>query len=284
TTAAAPAASEVAKDEPEADDVAAPADELQPDGQEGQALFRIWQAHARTDGKIPGAWVGQLGEWVKYFIELNDGGALAPKFKTLLPRFDATHDWTQADAVALLNDVGAVHRIPFSNALSAAAERVILPGDPLPPELKNITWGRRDASGLRVAWYLQHEDDRQKQQVEPHKNPGIWQLVPSPRTYQLGSVFKSRILVHNSGKEPVFFVMPSWQQSSTHAAHDDKGTEIKVTATEWTTMASMSMYRLEPGAYLETRAPGIGVGARTDREDWASLRPGAWIHAKEGDE
>ncbi|MDA0807649.1 MAG: DUF1549 domain-containing protein [Planctomycetota bacterium] len=121
-------------------------------------------------------------------------------------------------------------------------------------------------------------------QLEPHSNPGIWKLVPSPRTYQLGSVFKSRILVHNSGRKPVFFVMPSWQQSSTHAAHDDKGNPIKVTATEWTTMASMKMYRLEPGAYLETSAPGIGVGARTDKEDWANLRPGAWVHAKEGDE
>ena len=286
--AVAPAASEVAKDEPDADTAEAPADELKPDGKEGQALFRIWQANARTDGRIPGAWVGQLGEWVKYFIELNDGagesGELSAKFKLLLPRFDATHDWTQTEAVALLDDVGAVHRIPFNNALGDAAERVILPGDPLPAELKNVSWGRRDATGLRVAWYLQHEDDRQTRQVEPHKNPGIWMLVPSPRTYQLGSVFKSRILVHNSGKEPVFFVMPSWQQSSTHAAHDDEGNEIKVTAVEWTTMAQMKMYRLAPGAYLETNAPGIGVGAKTDREDWASLRPGAWIDAKEGDE
>ena len=279
-------------DAPEDDVSAAPVPasfaKLKPKHEDGQKLFRIWQEHARTDGKIPGAWIGQLGEWVKYFIELNDGagesGGLSAKFKMLLPRFDATHDWTQMDAVALLDDVGAVHRIPFSNALASAAERVILPGEPLPDELKYVSWGRRDASGLRVAWYLQHEDDRQTLEVEPHKQPGIWQLVPSPRTYPLGSVFKSRILMHNAGEKPVFFVMPSWQQSSTHAAHDDKGQPIEVTATDWTTMASMRMYRLAPGAYLETNAPGIGVGSRTSNEDWASLRPGAWIHAKVGDE
>tara|TARA_R110002072_G_C7978294_1_gene535843 strand:- start:29319 stop:32906 length:3588 start_codon:yes stop_codon:yes gene_type:complete len=266
----------------------APAAELKPEHEDAQRLFRIWQEHARTDGKIPGAMIGQLGEWVKYFIELNDGagegGGLSAKFKTLLPRFDATRDWTLIEAVALLDDVSAVHRIPLSNALAAADEQVIRPGDPLPPELKNVSWGARDASGLRVAWYLQHEDDRQIPQVEPHHNPGIWLLVPSPRTYQLGSVFKSRILVHNAGDQPVFFVMPTWQQSSTHAVQDAKGAEIEVTAVEWTTMAHMRMYRLAPGAYLETSAPGIGVGAKTDREDWAGLRPGAWVHAKKGDE
>ncbi|MDA0810124.1 MAG: M56 family metallopeptidase, partial [Planctomycetota bacterium] len=87
--------------------------ELQPDHEDARSLFRIWQANARTDGKIPGAWVGQLGEWVQYFIELNDGSELSAKFTTLLPRFDAAHDWTQTEAVALLDNVGAVHRIPL---------------------------------------------------------------------------------------------------------------------------------------------------------------------------
>jgi len=45
----------------------------------------------------------------------------------------------------------------------------------------------------------------------------------------------------------------------------------------------MRTYRLAPGAYCETPAAGIGVGARTDDEDWANIRPGAWVEAKVGD-
>ncbi|MDA1247938.1 MAG: DUF1549 domain-containing protein [Planctomycetota bacterium] len=258
----APAAAE----ENDAATAASPAAELNPKHADGQTVFRTWQASARTDGKIPGALIGQLGEWVKYFIELNDGagesGRLTAKFKALLPRFDATHDWTASDAVALIDAVSAIHRIPLSNAIEAAAERVILTGEPLPPELKAAPWGEPAKNGLRVAWLL-----------EPRANE-----------YRLGTSLKSRILVHNSGQEAVFFVMPSWQQSSQHAAHDAKDVAIEVTSTEWTTMARMMVVRLAPGAYCETPAPGIGVGARTGDEDWANIRPGSWILAKEGDE
>jgi beta-lactamase regulating signal transducer with metallopeptidase domain len=269
---------------------AATAVELKPQHKDGQAIYKSWQASARTDGKIPGALIGDLGEWVKYFIELNDGGDLATKFKKLQPRFVATHDWTPADAVKLLDDVAAIHRIPFSNALRSAAGRVILSGEPLPAELKNARWSKPAANGLRVAWHLEHPDDSQKVGMEPHPIPTIWMLVPSPKKYPLGSVFKSRLLVHNSGKKPVFFIMPSWQQTSKHSASspqpplNKQSKPLKVSSLDWTTMAQMRTVRLAPGAYFETRAPGIGIGVKASDEDWASLRPGAWIHAKSGDD
>jgi hypothetical protein len=94
----------------------------------------------------------------------------------------------------------------------------------------------------------------------------------------------SRILVHNSGKKSAIFIMPSWQQSGSHTAHDAKGAAIDVSSTYWTTMAQKRTYRLAPGEYGETLAPGIGVGTKTEDEDWANVRVGAWTDVKPGDE
>ena len=238
--------------------------ELKPEHRVAQTLFKIWQANARTDGKIPGALIGRLREMVEYFNQLNkdETKELVAKFEALLSRFDATVDWSPVDAVELLNDVLAVHRIPLNNALDNAAERVILTGEPLPVELINAPWGKPAANGLRVAWHLS----------------------PIAKEYRLGTSLKSRILVHNSGKETVFFIMPSWQQSSTHTAHDGGNKAINVSSTDWTTRATLKIVRLAPGSYFETPAPAIGVGTRSEDEDWANIRPGAWIEAKEGDD
>ena len=93
-----------------------------PKSKEGQTLFKQWQDHARTDGRIPGALIGKLGEKVKYFISLNkedseNGRDLSEKFEKLLPRFDATRDWTPSDAIALIDDVSAIHTIPLETTL-----------------------------------------------------------------------------------------------------------------------------------------------------------------------
>ena len=220
--------------------------------------------HGRT-GRFP-ALIGKLGAKVKYFISLNKddqwGRDLAVKFEALLPRFDATGDWTQSDAIALFDDISAIHSIPLNNTLDAAAENIIHAGEPLPAELAGAAWGQPSPDGLRVAWLLE----------------------PRAKEYPLGTSLKSRILVHNSGKKAAIFIMPSWQQSATHTAHDAKGTAINVSSVYWTTMARRMTYRLAPGEYCETPAPGIGVGAKTEDEDWANVRVGAWIDAKQGDE
>lgn len=243
---------------------ARPAVELKLEDRFAQTLFKIWQANARSDGKIPGGLIGRLGEMVEFFNQFNKDEVkeLVAKFEAMLPRFDATGDWSQADAVALLDDVAAVNSIPLLNTSNIAEQRVILTGEPLPPELVDAPWGAPADNGLRVTWHLS----------------------PRAKEYRLGTSLKSRILVHNSGEETVIFSMPSWQQSSSHTAHDDGDKAIKVSSTEWTMMASMKVVRLAPGAYYETPAPGIGVGPRTEDEDWAHIRPGAWIEAKNGDD
>lgn len=257
-----------AEDDPAAvdDRPAAAATEMKPKHLDAQSLFKKWQANARTDGKIPGALIGKLGAEVKYFISLNKddqgGHDLAVKFELLLPRFDAAGDWTQSDAIALLDDISAIHSIPLRNTLEADEVTIIRAGEPLPAELAGAAWGQPAANGLRVAWLLE----------------------PRAKEYRLGTSLRSRILLHNSGKEAALFRVPSWQQSSAHTAHDATGAAINVSSTYWTTMARMMTYRLAPGEYCETPAPGIGVGARTDDEDWANVRAGAWIEAKQGDE
>ena len=243
------------------------ADRPRPRDKVAQSLFRQWQADARTDGKIPGASIGELGAKVRYFISLNKedsqrGRDLSLKFERLLPRFDAAHDWTPSDAVALLDDVSAIHTIPLHTALEAAEENLIRAGEPLPAELADAPWGRPSPEGLRVAWLVE----------------------PRAGQYPLGTSLRSRILVHNSGKKAAVFIMPSWQQSAAHTARDADGTPFEVTSTHWTTLARRMTYRLAPGEYCETPAAGIGVGARTEGEDWANVRVGAWIRANQGDE
>jgi hypothetical protein len=257
-----------AQDEPTAEDdrEAAAVTEMKPKHEEAQKLFEQWRANARTDGTIPGALIERLGEKVKYFISLNKdepaGRDLAVKFEQLLPRFDEARDWTQAEAVALVDEVSAIHSIPLTTTLEAAYETILLGGEPLPAELADAAWGQPAPNGLRVAWLLE----------------------PRTKEYRLGTELKSRILLHNSGQETAIFSVPSWQQSSEHAAHNATGAAINVSSTYWTTMAHMMNYRLAPGEYCETPAPGIGVGAKSNLEDWANVRAGAWIEAKEGDE
>jgi hypothetical protein len=238
----------------------------QPKGEEAQALSKYWQANARMDGKIPGALIGRLGMRVKYFISLNKdqpgGREFAQKFEKLLPRFDAARDWTPSDTVALLDDTSAIQTIPLLLARSDADQNSICNGQPLPANLAHAPWGRSSPDGLRMAWLLE----------------------PRAKEYPLGTPLKSRILVHNAGKQPVIFRMPSWRQSSGHTARDAKGAAIKLTSTYWSTLATKSIYRLAPGEYCETSAAGIGVGAKTEGEDWANARVGSWIGAKPGDE
>ena len=240
--------------------------DLEPEHDESQALFKQWQANARTDGKIPGALIGRLGEEVNYFISLNKdvqaGQDFAAEFEALLPRLEASRDWTHADAVTLLDDIAAISSGPVTNTISKAAEDTIRSGQPLPAELETAAWGHPAQNGLRVAWHLE----------------------PQAMEYPLGSSLKSRILVHNSGEEPVVFIMPSWQQSSEHTANDATGAPIKVSSIDWTTMARRTTFRLAPGEYLESPAPGVGIGAETENQDGANARVGAWIEAKVGDE
>jgi hypothetical protein len=245
---------------------AAAAGQPQPKGNEAQSLFRVWQSGARANGKIPGGALGPLARTVEKFIRLNPTHDAAPKLAELLKRIDTSHDWTPAEAAALLDDVTAIYAtLPswVEDEPRFSLGGPIRKGQPLPAELKNAPWGEAQPDGLRVAWLLE----------------------PQAAEHRLGTSLKSRILFHNAAKSSVVFRALTWNQSGEHKARDAKGAEINITSTEWTTIPQAVACRLAPGEFIEMTAAGIGVGASNDKdEDWQNVRVGSWVEAKAGDE
>jgi beta-lactamase regulating signal transducer with metallopeptidase domain len=238
----------------------------QPKDKAGQALFRAWQDHARANGNFPGGLIARLGEKVKEFVRNNSGDAggdlYAKKMAPLVGRFDATRDWTPAEVIALFDDIAAAHSIPLETTREEIEFRTIRKGNPLPKQLADAPWGETQPSGLRLAWLLE----------------------PRAAEHRLGTPLKSRVLIHNAGKDVAVFRAWTWHQSGGHKARDANGKEIEIVSTEWTTLSRLIPYRLWAGEYMEITAAGIGVGANKNDEDWQNTRVGAWIHAKAGDE
>ncbi|MEX2286164.1 MAG: M56 family metallopeptidase [Planctomycetaceae bacterium] len=234
----------------------------QPKDKAAQALFKVWTAGARGNGKIPGALIGLLAESVTTFTKYNPTWKTTPQLLKMLPRLDATRDWSGQEAVALLDELAAVQDTPIKMAVEKEVERTMHTGAPLQPELADAPWGEALPNGLRMAWLL----------------------GPRAAEHRLGTPLKSRILFHNAGKNAVVFRALTWNQSGSHKARDAKGTEINISSTYWTTLPRVVAFRLAPGEYTEVAAASIGVGANKNNEDWQGTRVGSWIEAKEGDD
>jgi len=238
---------------------------LEPKHKSARALFKKWQDNARINGKIPGGALGSLAAAASNFVKHNPTDERAPKLAELLKRIDMSRDWTQEDAVALLDDVTAVYAsLPewAEDLPRFSIAEIIRTGQPLPAELKDAPWGEAQPNGLRAAWLLD----------------------PRAEQHHLNTPLKSRILFHNVGKKTVIFRALTWNQSGSHKARDAKDAEIRIVSTSWTTIPQVIPCRLAPGEYTEVIGAGIGVGANVDHEDWRGTRVGAWIEAKEGDE
>jgi beta-lactamase regulating signal transducer with metallopeptidase domain len=240
--------------------------EAQPKDEHAQALLTEWRKHARTNGDIPGGLVGRLSEKVREFIDNNTGDPAgdpyAKKMAPLAPKVDGDRDWKQEELIALLDEIAEVSSIPLETTLEALEAQTLNLGKTLPKVLEDAPWGETQANGLRMAWLLE----------------------PKAGEYRLNSPLRSRILLHNAGKNVVVFRTRTWHQSSAHKAIDAIGEEIKIDSTFWTTRGQLMPYRLGPGEYVELNAAGIGVGANKDSEDWQGTQVGAWIVATSGDE
>jgi beta-lactamase regulating signal transducer with metallopeptidase domain len=237
---------------------------LLPQHEDAQALFKIWQAGARTDGKIPGGLIGQLARTTDDAAKQITDANISAKLAALRPRLDASRDWTQAEAVALLDDITAISTVPVSwadTAMRFPRMRMVRAGEPLPAELQSAAWGKPAANGLRAAWLLE----------------------PRAEQYALGTVLKARVLFHNSGTTPVVFETETWHQSDDHSARDAKGVEIPVNATWFTGITPMSKFRLAPGEFCEVMGHGIAIGAGEYADERSTGTVGAIIEAKEGD-
>lgn len=234
-----------------------------PQGEEAKALYKTWMTAARKDGKIPGGVIGVLGENVKTFIKNNPTWETTPGVEKLLPRFDASRDWSGEEAVSLLDELAALQDTPIAMALDQERLGIVQTGTPLPADLANAPWGEALSNGLRHAWLLE----------------------PRAAEQRLGNALKARVLIHNTGKVAVVFRTRSWHQLG-HQATDTKGAAIKTESIDWLTRGPLQVFRLEPGEFIELSAPGIGVGPVGSREDWQDkdTRVGTWIEAKAGDQ
>ncbi len=236
-----------------------------PKGKEAQSLFKKWQEHARTDGKIPGALIGHVTREIDNFVKRYPQDENAPKLAALRSQLDSSHDWTQADVAKLFDDITAISTAPISWAdlpmeFSTMNNQKL--GTPLPDELKDVAWGPPAANGLRAAWLLE----------------------PRAEQYALGSVLKARVLFHNSGQTPVVFKTETWHQGDSHTARDANAGEIEIKDTWYTGDTPMVTFRLAPGEYCEVSGRGIAIGAGKYVEEFSIGSVGAIIEAKEGDE
>jgi len=150
----------------------APALNAEPKDAVSKALFETWKSSARSDGKIPGALIGHVANTLDDFVKQYPANEATPKFVALRSKFDKSHDWEQADVVALLDEVTAISTAPVSWAdtpMESSEMWTVQHGTPLPIELKSAAWGEPAPNGLRAAWLLQ----------------------PRAEQYPLGSVLKA---------------------------------------------------------------------------------------------
>lgn len=234
-------------------------EDLAPQHKDARALYEIWQRHARANGDIPGALIGELATAVKVFIGYNPTWETVPKLNEILPRLDATRDWTPADAIALLDEVAGVQDSPLQTAAEKTTAATILKGEALPQKFAGVAWGETQPNGLRAAWVLE----------------------PAAAEHRMGTALKARLLVQNTGNIPVMTRVPTWHQGSV-SARDAAGAEVEVSGIEWTTLARLVPVRLAPGECIEINAPGIGLGNDAGRGPWAGPRVGSNVLAKDG--
>ena len=235
-----------------------------PKNRKAQELFKVWLAHARVNGKIPGGCIARLGDRVKEFVRGNladpAGEPYAKRMEPLVSRLDGARDWQLAEASALLTDLAAVSDSPLSVMMEETAGGTIQYSPPLNKELENAPWGEALPNGLRVACLLE----------------------PRAADHRLGTPLKMRIVIHNAGKEPVVFRSRTWHHIEP-TARDAKGAEIEMESVTRFNRPPLVVYRVVPGGCVELASPGIGVG-KYGFYNFHAADIASWISAKGGDE
>ena len=103
----------------------APATE--PQQKEARELFELWKITANADGTFPGTFIGRLATEVRAYVKANPNLDSAAKLPKMLPRFVTSRDWTQAEAIKLLDDVAYYASAPIAAYVANAK----LPSDSL---------------------------------------------------------------------------------------------------------------------------------------------------------
>ncbi len=160
----------------------------------------------------------------------------------MLSRFDATRDWTEAEAAALLDAVAEIEKMPINSLLNAyrfSKPANMRLGKPLPAALANVAWGQPVASGLRSACLLE----------------------PQAKEIAVGSQMKVRVLVHNSGADPVTFLFPR------HAVPNGiSASNARVHVVPWAQLATFERVRLNAGDYVEAESFEVAIEDHYDEK------------------
>ncbi len=213
---------------------------MKPQHKDARELYEIWQRHARANGDIPGALIGELAAAVRQFINYNPTYETVPQLNALLPRLDARRDWKPVDIIALLDEMAELKSAPFD--MASWNQRPLRSGDKLPQKFADAAW-RGASDGLRVAWMLQ----------------------PTAAEYRIGTALSARLLVWNSGAVAVVLQVPTFHQGDVKAT-DAEGAMVEVSAVEWLTLGDSIPVRLRQGEYIEINTPGVGLGPRASAE------------------
>ena len=237
-------------------------DVIPPKHKDAQALYQSWTTAARADGKIPGGVIAILADSVKTFIKNNPTWKTTPQLEKMLPRFDASRDWTGPDAVTLLNELAAMQDTPITMAAR-------------PRSGEHHSRGRAAAAGAGERALGRGAAERSA--------PGV----------AAGATRRGAPARHAAEGAHSFPQRGEGNRRIPHAvvasirgikARDAKGAEINVESTSWTTIGRLVTFQLAPGEFVEVNATGIGIGASKNAEDWQDAPVGSWVEAKEGDD
>ena len=89
-----------------------------PQQEEPRKLFKLWKESSLPNGKIPGALIEKLKEQIELYANANPNLSSGMELPKLLPRFDASRDWTPAEVISLLDDVAYYSTEPIEILLA----------------------------------------------------------------------------------------------------------------------------------------------------------------------
>ena len=146
----------------------------------------------------------RLAAQVKEYIEKYPGEA-ADKMKAQLPAMEKDSPWTWEAAQELIDSLCDASTAPVGwmnlKEEFRSFDRV-KPGQTWTDDQHaKLSFGPAAKNGLRAAWVF-----------DPVKD-----------TYAVGDVLKCRIILHNSGKEPLEFRTDQWHQMEQLEVHDAAG-------------------------------------------------------------